>query len=833
MNFVPFISSGASSRLYYVLVRKVESAPSAQAVDDIVLAEVESIVEKLRDANLTTSLCREYLIILLYCITASVVSIPSLDSVLPHAVNLAEAGHGIAEKRIGYLFCAEMMLPRHQLQLMLVNTLRKDLESPNIPNICLALDHLIQCSSEDVIPAIQSRLQDLLSHNSPLVRRRALLAFKALSVHDTELMSRIQQSIIRRMRDQDSTVYGAALIAACRLYEVGAKGFPGTLLGRFMRYEQVHEPARVEIQQVVSELFHATWSKNYDAGQRNILVRLLPAMRTIGLSDSDLLLLSRVIKHASRRKDFGQFTLSFDSVHYSRLKVLLRSAFLCLPAFQAQTALPISPISHVRSLLTSRESNEKYLFLTCLECLNPKYWAGTTPENPAVLEQWEVEHFMKFLDSGDSMLRKKTLGILCHVDKNILSSYYAGALHNLTNAPVDAKAKHVRRVLEVIEARAGGDDDSYVRDTMDLLGQVDPSSPDGQVFEDAVDMILSYIRQLPDDSRRKSSTDLLGALSDPKRQLGPTTMVIMSALACENSGRISSQEVLQGLSSRLAYCQTPVQDVCLLAMLRISIDCDDISDEIVGIVSKLREASGKHIKRRCDQFLQFSSDKVTLSNVIRSARSPSLPDFLSALQKYLAGESSRRLTSTPSSSPGSPVSSPKSESLSASKLRYTAYDAPVPTARLRVPHASNSNYSSETSVLGSPRGSGSPKLLAGGELALAASTAEFESETSATDLIAFDSPFVPDPTETQSSQQGEGSSRSFDKLWEDFEAETRGWYGKSIDQLLRRVQQMDPLNVDVSVIETSLPPFLGECRTRICDINADTDTRRIESGDQI
>lgn len=42
----------------------------------------------------------------------------------------------------------------------------KDLESSDIPRICLALDTLIQHSSEDAIPAIQSRLQDLLSHNS-------------------------------------------------------------------------------------------------------------------------------------------------------------------------------------------------------------------------------------------------------------------------------------------------------------------------------------------------------------------------------------------------------------------------------------------------------------------------------------------------------------------------------------------------------------------------------------------------------------------------------------------------------------------------------------------
>lgn len=40
-----------------------------------------------------------------------------------------------------------------------------------------------------------------------------------------------------------------------------------------------------------------------------------------------------------------------------------------------------------------------------------------------------------------------------------------------------------------------------------------------------------------------------------------------------------------------------MQDACLLAMLRLAADCEEVPSEIVGTVSKLREASGRHIKR--------------------------------------------------------------------------------------------------------------------------------------------------------------------------------------------------------------------------------------------
>jgi hypothetical protein len=42
----------------------------------------------------------------------------------------------------------------------------KDLEADSAMRVTLALNYLIQCPSEDVIPAVQTRLRGLLSHKS-------------------------------------------------------------------------------------------------------------------------------------------------------------------------------------------------------------------------------------------------------------------------------------------------------------------------------------------------------------------------------------------------------------------------------------------------------------------------------------------------------------------------------------------------------------------------------------------------------------------------------------------------------------------------------------------
>src|ERR1700722_15433081 len=155
----------------------------------------------------------------------------------------------------------EIMPADHELQLMLVNTLRKvecwdsraisislsrfekDLESSAIPRICLALDTLISSATRDVIPAVQTRLRDLLLHNSsvcildnwivplrlpclshqlprPHIRRRAILAFRALARHDLDLLKWISPKFEKRLHDSHTAVLTASLMISTDIVNV-------------------------------------------------------------------------------------------------------------------------------------------------------------------------------------------------------------------------------------------------------------------------------------------------------------------------------------------------------------------------------------------------------------------------------------------------------------------------------------------------------------------------------------------------------------------------------------------------------------------------------------
>ncbi|KAJ7782899.1 armadillo-type protein [Mycena metata] len=788
---VSFVSSGAVGRTHYLLVKSVESAPSPQMADSYILKEVEAIRYRLRHPTISLKETKECLIILLYCsmsISSPALPTGSLDFALPPAVNLAEAGKKVHEKRIGYLFCAELMPPAHELRLMLVNTLRKDLESPETALICLSLDNLIMSPSEDVIPAVQSRLQDLLSNPSPHVRRRALLACSALARYEPDLLRRITSKVLKRLRDHHAAVVGAALTVSSELHKV-------------------HERARNDIKDAVNTLLQSSWSNKHDQSTRCNLIQVLGTLRTVGLHASNLGLILQIIESTSKSSD--------HPVMYAAFRVL--SDVDGSEISKSQTSQSLSPAISIRELLTSRSVNDQYIFLTCLVCLKPELWAGTNPEIPAVLEQWEVGKVMELLDSSDITIRQKTLAILNSIDPSIVNSYYSQSLQSLpADLNLNGIGEYTTRLLEVVELQTEGDGELYARQLGDLFAQMEARSPRYAqlVLENAVEKVLLFLRNAASSFQIGCVTTLVMSLTNPSNFLGQTMMVIVPALATEYAGKLSvpPPDVLRGLSTRLPLCSLAVQDACLLAMLRVSAECEQVPSDVVISVSDLSKQSRRHIRQRCEDFTTLSAQKDVLGEIIQSAESSALPDFLQALYRYKI-QSSTKTTPDTAQEPSSP--SPSRASVPGNKLRYTAYDAPAPTARLRDRRASSSGSSrSGSSQLSLDELS---RTVTAGDLTLAAAAQTFEKlprasdalpaenpRPHAADLIAFnDSPFISDPSVATPSD--------FESIWNGLDESNgaRGWCDVSLEDVIKRLESPE---YTLQVISVEELPFVGDLK---------------------
>ncbi|KAF4598384.1 hypothetical protein EYR38_006786 [Pleurotus pulmonarius] len=754
---VPFASSGAMTRMHYSLVRKVEEAPSPGVADQLLQEEARAMQHELSQPGLSQRRCKECLIMIMYCAMATTfgsLGHSVIESALPHAVTLAESGGTIQNKRIGYLFCAQMMPAAHELQLMLVNTLRKDLENPDIPHICIALDSLCESPNGLVIPAVQSRLYDLLSHSSTNVRRRALLTYKTLSQAEPTLITQISTKLYKRMGDEDVSVAVAAILASLALVKAD---------------ESMKEQVSVKL----NTLFRDTQRHPHDNPSRHFLLVLLFALRGVGFS----------------------------------------------------------PVRSVRELLTSSDVNDQYTFLSCLECLSPALWAGTTPEIPAVLEAWEVERVMQLLYSLDPLIRRKTLSILNQVDQNIVVNYYQQILQTVPDSS-HGSAGAVTRLLEIVEVQTVSDGEAYAREVKELFRILEgpPLSPTQHVSEEAVQIILTHIMSGDDSYRMNCATALLTAIAEPEVHAGPTLIVLVSALAVEYAGSVSVSpvDIMRGLGSLLKNCSAAVQDACLLAMLRLSALCEDVPKDVVEQVSNAKNQGGRYVKRRCDQFLALSTQRSVITQIVRSAYSSSLPDFLMALQEH-EGRQSQSTPHSPSRVP-TPVSSPpKSESRKLSpKLRYKAYELPPSTPPKRS-HLATPRHSPNMTIERSPlRRPGLIETLSNtvspGELALAAGSDQLEISTSSSqvlddissrmDLIAFDTPTAPDECQLNMSSEDLDFEATWDSLSDTSGA--RGWCSILMEGVLRILQQSLE-GYRLQVIAVDYPPFLGELKILITD----------------
>ncbi|KAG5646810.1 hypothetical protein DXG03_002187 [Asterophora parasitica] len=193
---------------------------------------------------------------------------------------------------------------------------------------------------------------------------------------------------------------------------------------------------------------------------------------------------------------------------------------------------------------------------------------------------------------------------------------------------------------------------------------------------------------------------------------------------------------------------------------------------------------------------------------------------------------------------GRTLSSPPQTS-SSNRLRYDAYDAPVPRLKLRTRDSSRSSYTRSERLSDSGHDTLSrvdsrlsmssvdslSRTMTPGELTLAASRQELEKMTKAqtsqiaprlvvseptileelgsrVDLIALDSPFVSDPVEFGIGADS-NNDKDFKALWESImDGDARGWYDGAVDTAIRRIQDTGDLRLET--ISANVPPFAGK-----------------------
>jgi AP-4 complex subunit epsilon-1 len=211
-------SGGLSlSKEFFELLKAIGESKSKQEEDRIIMREVQKLKHKTETPitqqgspliSNSRKLAKEFLVRLLY------VEMLGHDASFGYikAVEMA-ASASLYHKRTGYLVCGACLPPTHEFRFMLVNQMQRDLQSPNVLECSGGLLAATSIITGDMVPAVSTEVVKLLSHDSPTIRKKAIIALHRFHQLAPEVVTKeeLQNQLRKVLCDKDPSVMGSCL----------------------------------------------------------------------------------------------------------------------------------------------------------------------------------------------------------------------------------------------------------------------------------------------------------------------------------------------------------------------------------------------------------------------------------------------------------------------------------------------------------------------------------------------------------------------------------------------------------------------------------------------
>ncbi|XWS38858.1 hypothetical protein CRYUN_Cryun19dG0166300 [Craigia yunnanensis] len=200
------------SKEFLDLVKSIGEARSKAEEDRIVLNEIEILKRRIAEPDIPKRKMKEYIIRLVY------VEMLGHDTSFGyiHAVKMTH-DDSLLVKRTGYLAVTLFLNEDHDLIILIVNTIQKDLKSDNYLVVCAALNAVCKLINEETIPAVLPQVVELLAHPKEAVRKKAIMALHRFYQKSPSSVSHLVSNFRKRLCDNDPGVMGATL---CPLFDL-------------------------------------------------------------------------------------------------------------------------------------------------------------------------------------------------------------------------------------------------------------------------------------------------------------------------------------------------------------------------------------------------------------------------------------------------------------------------------------------------------------------------------------------------------------------------------------------------------------------------------------
>ncbi|KAK7360465.1 hypothetical protein VNO77_02459 [Canavalia gladiata] len=371
------------SKEFLELVKSIGEARSKAEEDRIVLREIETLKRRIIEPDIPKRKMKEYIIRLLY------VEMLGHDASFGyiHAVKMTHDDN-LLSKRTGYLAVTLFLNEDHDLIILIVNTIQKDLKSDNYLVVCAALNVVCKLINEETIPAVLPSVVDLLSHPKDAVRRKAVMALHHFYHKSPSSVSHLLSNFRKRLCDNDPGVMGATLCPLFDLINVDPNAYKDLV---------------VSLVSILKQVAEHRLPKSYDYHQMPapfIQIKLLKILAILGSGDKQAsehmyTVIGDIIRRGDTASNIGN--------------AILYECICCISSIYPNAKLLEAAADVVARLLKSDSHNLKYMGIDALGRL--------IKISPHVAEQHQLA-VIDCLEDPDDTLKRKTFELLYKMTKS-------------------------------------------------------------------------------------------------------------------------------------------------------------------------------------------------------------------------------------------------------------------------------------------------------------------------------------------------------------------------------------------------------------------------------
>lgn len=300
-----------------------------------------------------------------------------------HAVKLCSDPH-LVFKKIGYLASCLFLDENHELILLLINTIQRDLKSDNFLAVTAALDAICKLINPETIPAVLPPVLDLAKHPSENVRKKAAMVLHRFLVRVPAMREDLDRPMRALLCDKDPSVMAAAL---CGLHEA-VRSDPAA-----------YRPLAPSLVSILKQVVDRRLPKTYDYHKVPapfIQLKLLRMLADLGSGDR---LTSEhayaVVAEAMKRAQTG------NTIGFALMGECIRT--LCA-IYPSQQLLAVAAELLGGMLRPTAPQNLKYAGIGLL--------ADLLRAAPDLARQHQMA-VIECLEDQDESLKKRTLDLLC------------------------------------------------------------------------------------------------------------------------------------------------------------------------------------------------------------------------------------------------------------------------------------------------------------------------------------------------------------------------------------------------------------------------------------